>query len=94
MVALRAAGRRARLLFGLALGWIASLLMPRAAPLRARAMPAHQKSLFALGVAFATYGVTVSRREGNGFIAVFVARSCSASAAPTCARTSSAAPRS
>ena len=36
-------------------------------------MPSHQKSLFALGVAFATYGLTVLSPEGNGFIAVFVA---------------------
>ena len=33
----------------------------------------HQKSLFALGVAFATYGLTVLAPPGNGFIAVFVA---------------------
>ncbi len=37
------------------------------------AIPAHQKSLYALGVAFATYGVTVLFPPGNGFIAVFVA---------------------
>jgi NhaP-type Na+/H+ and K+/H+ antiporter len=36
-------------------------------------IPSHQKSLFALGVAFATYGVTVISPKGNGFIAVFVA---------------------
>jgi NhaP-type Na+/H+ or K+/H+ antiporter len=85
------------LLYGLACGWLASLLMPRP---RARgdrpavpagdggprpapaddggstpehAIPAHQKSLFALGVAFTTYGVTVLTPKGNGFIAVFVA---------------------
>jgi sodium/hydrogen antiporter len=100
------------LLYGLACGWLASLLMPRpradadvvsagadaervaadaervgasterVAPNTDRArgkksaehsIPAHQKSLFALGVAFATYGVTVLSPEGNGFIAVFVA---------------------
>ena len=62
------------LLYGLACGWLASLLMPRAQnrPLE-RSIPAHQKSLFALGVAFATYGLTVLSPEGNGFIAVFVA---------------------
>jgi len=64
------------LLYGLACGWVASLLMPR--PRKGdRALeheiPAHQKSLFALGVAFATYGLTVLSPEGNGFIAVFVA---------------------
>jgi len=62
------------LLYGLACGWLASLLMPRAQnrPLE-HSIPAHQKSLFALGVAFATYGLTVLSPEGNGFIAVFVA---------------------
>jgi NhaP-type Na+/H+ or K+/H+ antiporter len=64
------------LLYGLACGWIASLLMPR--PRKGdraleHSIPAHQKSLFALGVAFATYGLTVLSPEGNGFIAVFVA---------------------
>jgi NhaP-type Na+/H+ or K+/H+ antiporter len=97
------------LLYGLACGWIASLLMPRARGDRPAApaseggpepapaddgathgpanlasasgegsapeheIPAHQKSLFALGVAFTTYGVTVLTPKGNGFIAVFVA---------------------
>ena len=36
-------------------------------------IPTHQLSLFALGVAFATYGLTVISPKGNGFIAVFVA---------------------
>jgi sodium/hydrogen antiporter len=62
------------LLFGLACGWVASLLMPRAGSGGlTRSIPAHQKSLFALGVAFATYGLTVLSPKGNGFIAVFVA---------------------
>jgi sodium/hydrogen antiporter len=61
-------------LFGIACGWIASLLMPRERDVpRALSIPSHQKSLFALGVAFATYGVTVLSPKGNGFIAVFVA---------------------
>jgi NhaP-type Na+/H+ or K+/H+ antiporter len=61
-------------LFGIACGWVASLLMPRAGGGGlSRSIPAHQKSLFALGVAFATYGVTVLSPKGNGFIAVFVA---------------------
>jgi sodium/hydrogen antiporter len=61
-------------LFGIACGWVASLLMPReSARGLTRSIPAHQKSLFALGVAFATYGVTVLSPKGNGFIAVFVA---------------------
>ncbi len=61
--------------YGLACGWLASLLMPRAGrrPLEHSRCPSHQKSLFALGVAFATYGVTVLSPKGNGFIAVFVA---------------------
>jgi NhaP-type Na+/H+ or K+/H+ antiporter len=33
---------------------------------------AHQKSLYALGVAFFAYGLAVVSPEGNGFIAVFV----------------------
>jgi sodium/hydrogen antiporter len=66
-------------LYGIACGWIASLLMPRESdggdgerPADER-IPSHQRSLFALGVAFATYGVTVISPKGNGFIAVFVA---------------------
>ena len=35
-------------------------------------MAAHQKGLYALGVAFATYGLTTLPPEGNGFVAVFV----------------------
>jgi NhaP-type Na+/H+ or K+/H+ antiporter len=70
--------------YGLACGWLASLLTPRprSRPLehagrsaipRLPIGPSHQKSLFALGVAFATYGLTVLSPKGNGFIAVFVA---------------------
>jgi sodium/hydrogen antiporter len=53
--------------FGIAIGLIAAWLMPRSS-----AVPAHQRSLFALGVAFATYGITVLPPAGNGLIAVFV----------------------
>ncbi|MHB8234920.1 MAG: cation:proton antiporter [Solirubrobacteraceae bacterium] len=60
-------------LYGIACGWIASLLMPRESGPRREGIPTHQRSLFALGVAFATYGVTVLSPKGNGFIAVFVA---------------------
>jgi sodium/hydrogen antiporter len=65
-------------LYGLVLGWLASLLMPSEStrPLEREGghfIPSHQKSLYALGVAFATYGVTVLSPKGNGFIAVFVA---------------------
>jgi len=62
------------LLYGVACGWVASLLMPRETGMPpSLSIPSHQKSLFALGVAFATYGVTVLSPKGNGFIAVFVA---------------------
>jgi sodium/hydrogen antiporter len=54
--------------FGLGVGFIASWLMPR----RRGDIPPHQMSLYALGVAFATYGLTVAEPHGNGFIAVFV----------------------
>jgi sodium/hydrogen antiporter len=54
------------LAFGLACGWVASLLCPRDAP-------RGQLSLYALGAALATYGVTVLSPKGNGLIAVFVA---------------------
>jgi sodium/hydrogen antiporter len=61
-------------LFGIACGWVASLLMPAESPAgRARSIPAHQRSLYSIGVAFATYGITVLSPHGNGFIAVFVA---------------------
>ena len=51
---------------GVVVALIAARLMPRAAS-------AHQKALYALGVAFAAYGTAVLPPEGNGFIAVFVA---------------------
>jgi len=55
--------------FGIGLGYVASWLMPRGAD----DIPPHHKSLYALGVAFATYGISVNLPlEGNGFIAVFV----------------------
>jgi sodium/hydrogen antiporter len=53
-------------LTGLVIAFVAARLMPRGAG-------AHEKSLYALGVAFATYGAAVLPPEGNGFIAVFVA---------------------
>ena len=53
--------------YGIAIGLLAAWVMPRSATI-----PAHQRSLFALGVAFATYGVTVLPPAGNGLIAVFV----------------------
>jgi NhaP-type Na+/H+ or K+/H+ antiporter len=57
---------------GLAVAFLASRLMPRGAGLRHEISP-HQKSLYALGVAFAAYGAAVLPPEGNGFISVFVA---------------------
>jgi NhaP-type Na+/H+ or K+/H+ antiporter len=62
--------------FGLATGLVvafaAARLMPRITALGA-AISAHQKALYALGVAFVAYGVAVLPPEGNGFISVFVA---------------------
>jgi sodium/hydrogen antiporter len=52
---------------GIGVGFLAGWLMPRGDD----DIPAHHKSLYALGVAFATYGVAVAT-HGNGFIAVFV----------------------
>jgi len=60
--------------FGIVCGLLASLLMPRSSSEHLdRPIPAHQKALYGLGVAFATYGLTVLPPHGNGFIAVFVA---------------------
>ena len=57
--------------FGVVLAWIASKLMPRGRQLT-DSIPAHAQSLYALGLAFAIYGVAVGLRPaGNGFIAVF-----------------------
>jgi NhaP-type Na+/H+ or K+/H+ antiporter len=54
--------------FGIAVGLLAAWALPRSET----AIPAHQRSLFALGVAFATYGIAVLPPSGNGLIAVFV----------------------
>ena len=60
--------------FGLVCGLVGSLLMPKAGSERAdRTIPSHQRALYGLGLAFATYGLTVLPPRGNGFIAVFVA---------------------
>jgi sodium/hydrogen antiporter len=59
------------LLFGLVLGFLAAWAMPRGRGVLA-GIPDHHKSLYVLGVAFATYGITVADPSGNGFIAVFV----------------------
>jgi len=60
------------LAFGLVCGVVGSLLMPRDGA-RGIAVSTRQKALYSLGLAFATYGVTVLPPRGNGFIAVFVA---------------------
>jgi NhaP-type Na+/H+ or K+/H+ antiporter len=53
--------------FGIGLGLLAAALLPRDADI-----PDHQRSLYALGAAFVTYGLTVVPPAGNGLIAVFV----------------------
>ena len=57
---------------GLVVGLVAARLMPRGTGL-AEGIPAHQKSLYALGVACAAYGLAVLTPHGNGLIAVYVA---------------------
>jgi len=60
------------LVFGVVLGYAASRLMPRGRRF-ADDTPDHAKSLYALGAAFAIYGIAVGLPpSGNGFIAVFV----------------------
>ena len=56
---------------GLVIAFVASRLMPRDTAL-GHPISAHQKSLYAVGVAFAAYGTAVLPPEGNGFIATFV----------------------
>lgn len=58
------------LAFGIALGVIASLVLPAASSFEQ--IPAHQRALYALGLAFITYGTTTLPPHGNGLIAVFV----------------------
>ena len=57
---------------GVLVGFAGGLLMPRSQSLE-EGIPAHQRSLYALGVAFAAYGIAVLPPHGNGLIAVFVA---------------------
>ena len=59
------------LVVGLASGFLAARVLPRGRALGHEISP-RQKSLYALGVAFATYGVAVKTPHGNGFIAAFV----------------------
>ena len=58
------------LAYGITIGFLASYLMPRGD--WRESMPAHQRSLYLLGIAFVTYGATVVSPHGNGVIAVFV----------------------
>ncbi len=57
---------------GLAVGLVAARVMPRGGSLAEDILP-HQKSLYALGVACAAYGLAVLTPHGNGLIAVYVA---------------------
>jgi NhaP-type Na+/H+ or K+/H+ antiporter len=57
---------------GLVLGAIAARALPREERLE-EGIPGYQKSLYALGTAFAVYGVTELPPHGNGLIAVYVA---------------------
>jgi NhaP-type Na+/H+ or K+/H+ antiporter len=57
--------------YGVVIGYLASRVLPRGRDLE-RSMAAHQRALYALGVAFLTYGLTTLPPHGNGVIAVFV----------------------
>ena len=62
------------LAYGLVFGLVGALVVPRDEGGRSGGATAgHQRALYGLGLAFATYGVTVISPRGNGFIAVFVA---------------------
>jgi sodium/hydrogen antiporter len=56
---------------GVVVGFVAAWLAPRDVQLK-DGIPPHQRSLFALGTAFAAYGVAVLTPHGNGLIAVYV----------------------
>ena len=61
------------LVYGAVAGYVASRIMPTGrGTLEHESIPPHQKALYALGTAFATYGLTVPPPHANGFIAVFV----------------------
>ncbi len=60
------------LVTGVLVGLLAARLMPRNGG-HDDGIPPHQKSLYALGTAFAAYGIAVLGPHGNGLIAVFVA---------------------
>ena len=52
---------------GVVIGYLASIVLPRG-----NSIARHQRALYALGIAFLTYGVTTLPPHGNGVIAVFV----------------------
>lgn len=56
---------------GVVVGFAAAWLAPRNERLE-DGIPVHQRSLFALGTAFAIYGIAVLTPHGNGLIAVYV----------------------
>ena len=56
---------------GVAVGYVAARLIPRGEGLT-KGIPAHQRSLYALGTAFVAYGLAVLTPNGNGLIAVYV----------------------
>jgi len=90
VVAFRAAGRHVGVAFGLLGGLAASRLLPRGRGLSDN-IPAHQQSLYALGVALAIYGVAVALPPtGNGLIAVFVGAITLGILPPRCRRQLSA----
>src|SRR3989440_2096762 len=60
------------LICGGLVGYVGARLLPLRRALGAE-VTAHQKSMYALGVAFAAYGVAVLPPHGNGLIATFVA---------------------
>ena len=62
----------AGLAVGLAVGFVAAVLMPREGALESE-IPGYQKALYALGCAFSAYGIAVLIPHGNGLIAVYVA---------------------
>jgi sodium/hydrogen antiporter len=57
---------------GVTYGVVFGLFFSFLTPVGEDKMPRHQKSLFAFGVAFLTYGVATLGPHGNGLIAVFV----------------------
>jgi NhaP-type Na+/H+ or K+/H+ antiporter len=56
---------------GIAVGFAAARVMPREEGLGPE-IPPHQKSLYGLGTAFASYGIAVLPPHGNGLIAVYI----------------------